>query len=222
MINELVMDKGRKTTLTSLAKSFARRDKHGGEVSRPIWSADFVKGKGNGLIFLLHGRPGVGKTCTAGELSFIFPHQANMTDDELECIAAFTRRPLMVLTPSDVGNTPGDVEVNLTKMFKRAVSWGAVLLVDEADVFMERRSTSDLARNSLVASKLKSLPHDSSLIRVKASFARSRIMTVFYSLQQTVSGLLTMLSYPVCMSSCTIQSSRTRSVRWFGRHSLTS
>lgn len=30
------------------------------------WSADFVKGKGEGLIFLLHGKPGVGKTYTAG------------------------------------------------------------------------------------------------------------------------------------------------------------
>ena len=31
------------------------------------WSADFVKGKGQGLIFLLHGKPGVGKTYTAGK-----------------------------------------------------------------------------------------------------------------------------------------------------------
>lgn len=30
------------------------------------WSADFIKGKGEGLIFLLHGKPGVGKTYTAG------------------------------------------------------------------------------------------------------------------------------------------------------------
>lgn len=31
-------------------------------------STDFIKGKGEGLIFLLHGPPGVGKTCTAGKL----------------------------------------------------------------------------------------------------------------------------------------------------------
>ena len=30
------------------------------------WSADFIEGKGEGQIFLLHGRPGVGKTLTAG------------------------------------------------------------------------------------------------------------------------------------------------------------
>lgn len=33
------------------------------------WSADFIRGKGEGLIFLLHGKPGVGKTYTAGEPS---------------------------------------------------------------------------------------------------------------------------------------------------------
>lgn len=31
------------------------------------WSADFVEGKGEGLTILLHGRPGVGKTYTAGK-----------------------------------------------------------------------------------------------------------------------------------------------------------
>ncbi|KAI8293756.1 ATPase family AAA domain-containing protein 3-B [Colletotrichum sp. SAR 10_98] len=68
-----------------------------------------------------------------------------------ECIAEFTRRPLMVLTSSDIGTEPRDVESNLTANFKRAMNWGAVLLIDEADVFMERRTTSDLTRNSLVA-----------------------------------------------------------------------
>lgn len=29
------------------------------------WAADFVENKGKGLIFLLHGKPGVGKTYTA-------------------------------------------------------------------------------------------------------------------------------------------------------------
>lgn len=31
-----------------------------------IWSADAIRGKGEGLTMLLHGRPGVGKTYTAG------------------------------------------------------------------------------------------------------------------------------------------------------------
>jgi hypothetical protein len=36
-------------------------------MAKEPWAADFIKGKGHGLIFLLHGRPGVGKTCTAGD-----------------------------------------------------------------------------------------------------------------------------------------------------------
>jgi SpoVK/Ycf46/Vps4 family AAA+-type ATPase len=57
----------------------------------------------------------------------------------------------MVLTSSDIGVEPNEIENNLTRHFKRAKRWGAVLLIDEADVFMERRSVADLTRNSLVA-----------------------------------------------------------------------
>lgn len=57
----------------------------------------------------------------------------------------------MILTSADVGTNPEIVEYNLTNKFKNAKRWGAVLLIDEADVFMERRGTADLERNSLVA-----------------------------------------------------------------------
>ncbi|KAI1122744.1 P-loop containing nucleoside triphosphate hydrolase protein [Nemania abortiva] len=139
LIDHLVMEPRRKSTLKALAKCFARLDKNGEKLKGEPWTADFIQGKGHGLIFLLHGRPGVGKTYTA------------------ECIAAFTKRPLMVLTSSDIGTDPAEIEVNLTKHFKAAKSWGAVLLIDEADVFMERRSTADLVRNSLVAGFLRAL-----------------------------------------------------------------
>ncbi|KAF9891838.1 hypothetical protein FE257_003323 [Aspergillus nanangensis] len=139
LINSLVMDSGRLQTLKALAKSFSRINKSGDEMKKPPWAADFVKGKGHGMIFLLHGRPGVGKTCTA------------------ECIAEYIRRPLMTLSCSDIGTDPNVVEGNLIRNFKTARSWDAVLLIDEADVFMERRSTADLTRNSLVAGFLRAL-----------------------------------------------------------------
>ncbi|KAF2104706.1 ATPase [Rhizodiscina lignyota] len=139
MLDNLVMAPPRVKTLKSLAKSYARINQCGKNMTREPWVADFVKGKGNGLIFLLHGKPGVGKTCTA------------------ECVAEFIKRPLMVLTCSDIGIGPKEVERNLTVNFKTAKSWGAVLLIDEADVFMERRSTTDLNRNSLVAGFLRAL-----------------------------------------------------------------
>ncbi|KAL3298182.1 P-loop containing nucleoside triphosphate hydrolase protein [Colletotrichum asianum] len=149
MISHLVMSESRLKTLKALSKSFARVTETEEVLTDKRWSADFVRGKGNGLIFLLHGKPGVGKTCTAGKLNFIFQ----------ECIAEFTRRPLMILTTSDIGTEPTAVEENLTSNFKKAMKWGAVLLIDEADVFMERRTTSDLTRNSLVAGFLRALEY---------------------------------------------------------------
>ncbi|KAK0644823.1 hypothetical protein DIS24_g8468 [Lasiodiplodia hormozganensis] len=105
------------------------------------WSADYVKGKGEGLIFLLHGKPGVGKTYTA------------------ECISAHIKRPLLNLTATDLGTEPLVIEKNLAKWFKLAASWNAVLLIDEADIYMEHRSVQDIARNSLVAGFLRALEY---------------------------------------------------------------
>ncbi|RYP71351.1 hypothetical protein DL771_004839 [Monosporascus sp. 5C6A] len=139
MIENLVMDEGRRKTLKSLTESFARLNHHGKVLSQELWTADFVEQKGNGLIFLLHGGPGVGKTFTA------------------ECIAHSLERPLMVLTTSDIGTQPETVEQRLERNFKRAKSWNAVLLIDEADVFLAQRSISDLHRSSLVASFLRAL-----------------------------------------------------------------
>lgn len=63
----------------------------------------------------------------------------------------------MVLTSSDIGVNPGDVERSLFKHFKMAMSRNAVLLLDEADLFIKRRSSSDLSRNSLVAAFFSAL-----------------------------------------------------------------
>lgn len=71
----------------------------------------------------------------------------------LECVAHSLERPLMVLSTSDIGINAAAVETNLAEQFKRAKSWNAVLLIDEADVFLSQRSIKDLYRNSLVASK---------------------------------------------------------------------
>lgn len=70
-IDNLVMNPMHVRTLKSLAKSFARINKRGENMRSEAWSADFMKGKGNGLIFLLHGKPGVGKTYTAGNGSLL-------------------------------------------------------------------------------------------------------------------------------------------------------
>ena len=160
MIDTLVMDEQRKKILKAQTVSFIRTNKMGFDIERKVWSADYVEGKGSGLIFLLHGSPGVGKTYTAGRSSPHSPCPAkgfasndSSTDERVECIAQYLQRPLMIITSSDIGTETELVDKNLTKIFRRAAKWGAVLLFDEADVFLEMRMTRDLKRNSLVASK---------------------------------------------------------------------
>ncbi|KAF6837170.1 hypothetical protein CPLU01_03282 [Colletotrichum plurivorum] len=102
---------------------------------------DLVKGKGAGLIILLHGPPGVGKTSTA------------------ECVADDTRRPLFPITCGDIGETAAEVEHNLQYNFRLADKWGCVLLLDEADVFLAKRTRSDLRHNAVTSVFLRSLEY---------------------------------------------------------------
>lgn len=43
------------------------------------------------------------------------------------------------------------MENNLHQWFEMAASWDAIVLIDEADVFLENRTVADLQRNSLVS-----------------------------------------------------------------------
>jgi hypothetical protein len=45
------------------------------------------------------------------------------------------------------------LEKNLLRFFNDASEWDAVVLLDEADVYLQRRDATDLSRNSVVASK---------------------------------------------------------------------
>ena len=57
----------------------------------------------------------------------------------------------MSLTISDIGTDPEVVESNLNFYFARGRLWDAIILIDEADIYMERREVQDLTRNSLVS-----------------------------------------------------------------------
>lgn len=96
---------------------------------------DLVRGKGEGLIILLHGTPGVGKTSTA------------------ECVAASLRKPLFPITCGDLGTSATEIENGLYVVFSQAEAWDCVLLLDEADVFLAQRTRTDLDRNAIVSGK---------------------------------------------------------------------
>lgn len=80
---ELVLPSRHKRIVEALVRTHSRglhpvESAQGGEdVDR---RDDLVRGKGKGVILLLHGVPGVGKTSTA------------------ECVAEYTKRPLFSLT----------------------------------------------------------------------------------------------------------------------------
>ena len=102
---------------------------------------DVVRGKGKGLILLLHGAPGVGKTSTA------------------ECVAEANGKMLLPITCGDLGTTAADVERELSDKFHLAELWDCVLLLDEADVFLAQRTKYDVSRNSLVSVFLRVLEY---------------------------------------------------------------
>ena len=102
---------------------------------------DVIENKGNGLVVLLHGGPGTGKTLTA------------------ESVAEIAEKPLYRVTCGDIGTNATAVEKYLTSIFHLGKIWGCVLLLDEADVFLEERSLADLQRNSFVSVFLRMLEY---------------------------------------------------------------
>jgi hypothetical protein len=124
--------------------------------------SDFIGGKGQGMIMLLCGPPGVGKTLTA------------------ESVAEHLRRPLYKLGAGDLGTVAHQVEQNLNKALALCGHFGAVLLIDEADVFMEARSTNNLQRNELVSVFLRLLEYYSGIMILTTNRMRS-IDTAFES-----------------------------------------
>ncbi|EEP81400.1 conserved hypothetical protein [Uncinocarpus reesii 1704] len=102
---------------------------------------DVIQGKGKGLVAVLHGPPGTGKTLTA------------------EGIAELLKRPLYMVSAGELGTDSRTLEGELNKILDIAHSWGAVLLLDEADVFLEKRTIQDIHRNALVSIFLRLLEY---------------------------------------------------------------
>ncbi|KAK1456141.1 hypothetical protein CMEL01_16553 [Colletotrichum melonis] len=102
---------------------------------------DFIRGKGKGFIGLLFGPPGSGKTLTA------------------EAIAETAHMPLYTVSSGALGATAETIYESLTEILKLATHWSAVLLLDEADVFLAKRNMTDLKRNAIVSVFLRELEY---------------------------------------------------------------
>lgn len=102
---------------------------------------DIIQDKGKGLIGLLSGSPGVGKTLTA------------------EAVAEVTHRPLYMISAGELGENLEVVDTRLDTVLAICRKWKCVLLLDEADVFLQTRSLVDLQRNALVSIFLRRLEY---------------------------------------------------------------
>ncbi len=100
---------------------------------------DIIGGKSGGCIFLLHGPPGVGKTLTC------------------EAVAELLHKPLYSITVGELGTNVESLEKKLNNILEIANSWDAVILIDEADIFMEARNKDDIERNAMVSIFLRLL-----------------------------------------------------------------
>ena len=115
---------------------------------------DVISNKGRSMNVLSTGKPGVGKTLTA------------------EIFAEYKERPLYTVQCSQLGMKPSEVEKNLSIIMARANRWNAVLLLDEADVYIRRRGK-DLKQNAIVGAFLRILEYASCILFMTTNLAES-------------------------------------------------
>ncbi|KAK6849450.1 hypothetical protein PG995_013283 [Apiospora arundinis] len=137
--DSLILGEKEKLVLRSLVTSHQYSDR----------ARDQMLQKGKGLVMLLHGAPGSGKTLTA------------------EIAAEGTKKALIMTSVGELNKNNYAVlfERELKKVLRYATTWKAIVLLDEADVFLEARENSkNPDKNSLVAVLLKELEYFSGIV----------------------------------------------------------
>ncbi|KAI0540401.1 P-loop containing nucleoside triphosphate hydrolase protein [Xylaria digitata] len=138
--DKLILEEEQKLVLQALVTSH----------SYPENARDQPEQKGKGLVVLLHGSPGSGKTLSA------------------ESSAELTHRALISTSMAslDTERMSFIFERNLRRLLQYATLWKAIVLLDEADVFLEMREekAGNAERNALVAVFLRELEYFSGII----------------------------------------------------------
>lgn len=118
------------------------------------------------------GPPGCGKTLTA------------------EAIAELLKKPLYIVTAGDLGITAAEVEKTLGSVLDLCSTWDSLVLVDEADIFLEARTSTEIERNALVCVMLRLLEYYSGCLFLSSNRAAASIDAAI------ASRITVMLGYP--------------------------
>lgn len=151
--DSLVLPEGHKSLILAISQAHMK--------SKDVFD-DFIAGKGRGIIMLLSGGPGIGKTLTA------------------ESVAEHMRTPLYTMSAGDLGTKSTTVEDALTRVLDMVAKWNAVLLLDECDVFLEARSKHDIERNRIVSIFLRTLEYYEGILFLTTNRA-DNVDEAFYS-----------------------------------------
>lgn len=100
---------------------------------------DIIQKKSGGTIICLNGKPGIGKTLTS------------------QSLAEMLHKPLYSVSVGELGTTVEALEKRLADVLEIAHAWNAIILLDEADIFMEKRASNDIQRNAMVSIFLRLL-----------------------------------------------------------------
>lgn len=175
---QLVLEEDKKELIRAVARNAggdwdkgAENDEDGFEAEEDV-GIDVVANKGAASIFLLHGPPGCGKTLTA------------------EAISELLRKPLYIVTAGDLGITAKEVETTLGSVLDLCQQWDALVLIDEADIFLEARNSSEVLRNALVCVMLRLLEYYSGCLFLSSNRSASSIDPAI------ASRITVMLGYP--------------------------
>jgi hypothetical protein len=106
---------------------------------------DIVAGKSGGTTVLCAGPAGVGKTLTA------------------EVYSEIIKRPLYRVHSGQLGLNVAAMETALKEVLTRAQRWGAVMLIDEADVYIKKRDD-NITMNAVVGVFLRVLEYFNGLL----------------------------------------------------------
>lgn len=107
--------------------------------------SDFIEGKSGGTIILCKGAPGLGKTLTS------------------EIYSEVIQKPLYRVHSGQLGDNADTIEKRLKIVMENAMRLNAVLLIDEADVFIRKRDN-DIKHNAVVAAFLRTMEYYAGLM----------------------------------------------------------